>query len=174
MQFGCRPLTHLLQKEKLRALVRAHQVQETGYLFHSWHGDEEFPPCITVFSAPNYCGHGNEAALMISDGEAVDVRTFNTYKKKPYVLQDRQDAFSYYHADLTAGILHTIHHILKIGFSRGNQRVGRILSKTESIDPQYLQRIISESKTYDSDQKPKPSRGKTFAELTEEDKAKMS
>lgn len=88
-KFGRRPLSKLLDREKLRALVRAHQVQETGYYFHAWHGDEAFPPCITVFSAPNYCGHGNEAALMISDGEMVDVRTFNEYRKKPYVLADK-------------------------------------------------------------------------------------
>ena len=47
-----------------------------GYKFHTWDGPNEFPPVITVFSAPDYCGSDNDAAVMISDGETVDVRTF--------------------------------------------------------------------------------------------------
>lgn len=74
--FGRKPLKALLKKERLRAVVRAHQQKQSGYKFHTWDGPNEFPPCITVFSAPNYCASDNDAAVMISDGDRVDVRTF--------------------------------------------------------------------------------------------------
>ena len=74
--FGRTPLKALLKKEKLRAIVRAHQVKQSGYKFHTWDGPNEFPPCITVFSAPGYCNSDNDAAVMISDGDKVDLRTF--------------------------------------------------------------------------------------------------
>ena len=75
-KFGKEPLKKLLKREKLKALVRAHQQQQTGFKFHTWDGPEEFPPCITVFSAPNYCASDNDAAVMITQGDQVDVRTF--------------------------------------------------------------------------------------------------
>ena len=92
--FGKAPLKKLLQKENLRAVVRAHQQKQSGYKFHTWDGPNEFPPCITVFSAPNYCASDNDAAVMISEGDRVDVRTFTERQDKPFVLPERADAFS--------------------------------------------------------------------------------
>ena len=65
--FGKRPVNKLLEKENLRCIVRAHQVKQKGFKFHQWDGPEEFPPVITVFSAPNYSGSGNDAAVLISE-----------------------------------------------------------------------------------------------------------
>ena len=48
-----------------------------GYKFHTWDGTAAFPPCITLFSAPSYGNSDNDAAVMISDGEGVDIRTFS-------------------------------------------------------------------------------------------------
>ena len=92
--FGKAPLQHLLERESLRAIVRAHQVKDTGYKFHTWFGPACFPPCITIFSAPDYCASGNEAACMIVENEKVDLRTFEVRKDKPFVLPERLDAFS--------------------------------------------------------------------------------
>ena len=92
--FGKRPLKQLLKKEKLRAVVRAHQMKQSGYKFHTWDGPNELPPCITVFSAPNYGASENDAAVMISDGDRVDVRTFTERQDKPFVLPEREDALS--------------------------------------------------------------------------------
>ena len=74
--FGKKPLKKLLNKANLRAIVRAHQMKQSGYKFKSWDGPNVFPPCITIFSSPNYCSCDNNAALMICDGDKVDVRTF--------------------------------------------------------------------------------------------------
>ena len=49
---------------------------------------------ITMFSAPNYSGSGNDAAVLISEKENVDVRTFEEKRDKPFILHDRADAFS--------------------------------------------------------------------------------
>ena len=92
--FGKKPLKRLLQAENLKASVRAHQQKQSGYKFHTWDGPEAFPPCITVFSAPNYCASANDAAVMISDGEKVDVRTFTERQDKPFVLPERADGIS--------------------------------------------------------------------------------
>lgn len=41
-------------------------MQLDGYKMHKWNGISSFPPVITVFSAPNYCGtyHNTGAILM--------------------------------------------------------------------------------------------------------------
>jgi serine/threonine-protein phosphatase 2B catalytic subunit len=37
-----------------------------GYKMHKWDGAESFPPVITVFSAPNYCGsYKNKGAVIL-------------------------------------------------------------------------------------------------------------
>ena len=51
---------------------------------------------ITIFSAPNYCQSGNQASVMISEDDKVDLRTFDVRKDKPFILHDRQDAFSFF------------------------------------------------------------------------------
>ena len=46
------------------------------------------PKCITIFSAPNYCGQwGNKGAIFVSRPHAVDVLTFEECQEKPIVLQ---------------------------------------------------------------------------------------
>ena len=92
--FGHKPLKKLLKRENLKALVRAHQVKQDGFKFHLWDGPEAFPPCITIFSAPCYGNSDNDAAVMISEGDGVDIRTFSARKDKPYALPDNEDALS--------------------------------------------------------------------------------
>ena len=63
------------------------------------------PLCITVFSAPNYCGsYGNRAAVFCTsaDREGEDVITFEEDESKPVVLRmneqglENVDAISFY------------------------------------------------------------------------------
>ena len=91
--FGRRPLNALLEKEGLKCIIRAHEVKQKGYKFHLWHGKDEFPPVITVFSAPNYSNSDNQASVLITDGENVDIRTFAERKDKPFILPERTNAF---------------------------------------------------------------------------------
>ena len=75
-----------------------------GYKMHSWNGKDNFPPVITVFSAPNYCGiHGNEGAVLITKGSDFDVKTFTENNNQPFLIPDYNpfvDGFTYFHADL--------------------------------------------------------------------------
>ena len=155
--FGRTPLKALLKKDRLRAVVRAHQQKRTGYKFHTWDGPNEFPPCITVFSAPNYCASDNEAAVMISDGDRVDVRTFTERQDKPFVLPERADAFSVFQPRLQSLVLDAIYHVLKLSLSAQSPGLRKTLSSTQSVDKAYLQRVIEASKQDAADQPTKPA-----------------
>lgn len=39
---------------------------DEGYKMHMWAGPQADPPCITIFSAPNYCEHENPASILIT------------------------------------------------------------------------------------------------------------
>lgn len=49
-----------------------------GYKMHKWDGPSCLPPVITIFSAPNYCGHyDNKAAVLCLDSQGkMSVRQF--------------------------------------------------------------------------------------------------
>ena len=75
-KFGSRPLASLLRKAKFNSLVRAHEVQDDGFKFH-WIGNDGYPKCITVFSAPNYCGqYGNRGAVVCSTPTNIEILTY--------------------------------------------------------------------------------------------------
>ena len=98
--FGVNPVNKILVNEGLKSIVRAHECKVDGYKFHMWNGEEEFPPVITVFSAPNYCGtHDNKAGILISEDDEIDVRVFKERQDKPYNLMNNPqlDAFSFFH-----------------------------------------------------------------------------
>jgi len=72
-RYGFRAIVSFLAQNGLVGLMRAHEVQEEGYLYHYVDMQSEdgsktghiTPPVITIFSAPNYCGrYGNKAAVM--------------------------------------------------------------------------------------------------------------
>ena len=57
-------------------MIRAHEVQQEGYKFQMV-DREGNPRCVTIFSAPNYCGmYGNKGAIFVSRPDSVDVLTF--------------------------------------------------------------------------------------------------
>jgi serine/threonine-protein phosphatase 2B catalytic subunit len=61
--FGQEACRSFLERNNLRTIFRAHEVQLKGYKLHRWQGST-FPSVITVFSAPNYCdSYGNEGAI---------------------------------------------------------------------------------------------------------------
>lgn len=68
--FTAHALFEFLSRNELLAVVRAHEFEEDGFMFH-FDGQEyraldhracrDFPPLLTVFSAPNYCDtHSNK------------------------------------------------------------------------------------------------------------------
>ena len=42
---------------------------------HRWGGAQAFPPVITVFSAPNYCGeYRNKGAVILIENEKMNIK----------------------------------------------------------------------------------------------------
>ena len=71
VKFGWPVLKPLLERNQLKTLVRAHQQKDMGYKLHLWAGKDEEgvdrdPPCITIFSAPNYSNHQNPGSILIT------------------------------------------------------------------------------------------------------------
>ena len=75
-----------------------------------WNGEEEYPPVITVFSAPNYCGGKNKAAVIISElHEDLDLKVYTEKKDKPVLVpcpnnyaNEKLDAFTAFHGQILA------------------------------------------------------------------------
>ncbi|XP_063220678.1 uncharacterized protein LOC134530059 [Bacillus rossius redtenbacheri] len=63
--YGSRAVKEFLANTNLELICRAHQMVNAGYEFFI---DREV---ITVFSAPNYIGHGNDGAIMCVDRNMV-------------------------------------------------------------------------------------------------------
>ncbi|KAG9401506.1 hypothetical protein AC1031_009367 [Aphanomyces cochlioides] len=73
--YNCTAVYDFLTANNLMCMVRAHEMQDEGYLFHfsspayfdlDTRPAKEFPPVISVFSAANYCDtYGNMAAYLV-------------------------------------------------------------------------------------------------------------
>ena len=64
VHYSALAVNKFLDRNCLISVIRGHEVEASGYKFHKWKGDE-FPPVITIFSAPNYCDiYNNKAAIL--------------------------------------------------------------------------------------------------------------
>lgn len=111
-EFGLQPLKNFLLKNNFMSLIRAHQVQPDGYKMHRWGGPQAFPSCITVFSAPNYCGsHGNKGAVItITDAGKFGIKQYKDVDH-PYHLPGDIDLFEWslpYLIDKTIEIMRAV------------------------------------------------------------------
>lgn len=62
---------------------------------HRWGGPNAFPPCITVFSAPNYCGnHGNKGAVIMLEDGKMGIKQYRDVDA-PYHLPGGIDLFKW-------------------------------------------------------------------------------
>ncbi len=57
-----------------------------------WAGKNEDPVCITIFSAPNYCGHENPGSIFVTGSPNVKDRVlcYDEYAHQNYMLLDRE------------------------------------------------------------------------------------
>ena len=68
-------------------------------------GKKKQAPVITIFSAPNYCGKGNEAAYIFSEGEKpLEIMQFTEAKNKPYFMNSSKNVFTYYMVDIAVWV----------------------------------------------------------------------
>ena len=74
--FGKKPTNEFLQREGLKAIVRAHECQYDGFKAHLWNGEDKPAPVITLFSAPNYSQSNNAGAILKTDGRSLNVHHY--------------------------------------------------------------------------------------------------
>ncbi len=105
-------------------------MQIDGYKMHKWGGTQAFPPVMTVFSAPNYCGtYNNKGAVIVLETD--NKLTIKQYRNvdHPYFLPRNMDLFSFsipYLAEQVSNMLLSVVSRDKAGISP--------LSKTEKTD----------------------------------------
>jgi serine/threonine-protein phosphatase 2B catalytic subunit len=117
-KFGYSPVKEFLKKNCLLSIVRAHQVQLDGYKMHKWGGAQAFPPVMTVFSAPNYCGTYNNkgAVILLENDSKLTIKQYRNVEH-PYHLPKNMDLFSFsipYLAEQVSGMLVSV-----VGKSQG-------------------------------------------------------
>ena len=74
------------------------------------------------------------------------MRTFTVRKDKPFILHDRQDAFSFFQAHLQGHVLDCIYNILRTAHGANSKLVSNALALSPSADPEYLKKVVAESR----------------------------
>ena len=93
--YGAKGLMPFLDNNNLTCIVRAHQVMEEGYKLHYFLQDVDVPPCITVFSAPNYCDiYHNKGSFMRLEPDSICFEQFDAVDH-PTHLPGMVDAISF-------------------------------------------------------------------------------
>jgi serine/threonine-protein phosphatase 2B catalytic subunit len=103
-------VTSFLERNKLMAVIRAHEAQDAGYAqliyttfltlipvhrFRLYKRTASFSSVLTIFSAPNYLDmHNNKAAVLIYGNNSMNIRQFNAMPH-PYWLPNFMDAFTW-------------------------------------------------------------------------------
>lgn len=78
---------------------------------HLWAGAKEFPPVITVFSAPNYCGeYNNKGAVILIENEKMSVKQYIDVEH-PFQLPNNIDALTWSMPFITEKIHQMMSHL---------------------------------------------------------------
>ncbi|XP_055327209.1 LOW QUALITY PROTEIN: serine/threonine-protein phosphatase 2B catalytic subunit beta isoform-like [Paramacrobiotus metropolitanus] len=89
-----------LRRNHLLGVIRAHEIQDTGFKMYRKQRSADFPALITIFSAPNYLDvYKNKAAILIytinkAGKNEMNIRQFN-YVTHPYWLPNFMDVFTW-------------------------------------------------------------------------------
>ena len=71
-------INEFLVRNKIRSVIRVHELQDLGYRMYKKSSDTGFLSLITIFSAPNYCDvYKNKAAIMKYENNRVNIHQFN-------------------------------------------------------------------------------------------------
>ncbi|KAG8810420.1 3',5'-cyclic-nucleotide phosphodiesterase (PDEase) (3':5'-CNP) [Serendipita sp. 407] len=91
--YGYKAVRRFLDHNRLSLLIRAHEVEESGY--RRFTTNNQRAHLMTLFSAPNYLDfYGNLGAVMVYERGKMSVRQFK-YTEHPYWLPNFADAFTW-------------------------------------------------------------------------------
>lgn len=93
--FGAKALLPYLSGNNLVSVIRAHEAQLEGFKMYKWNKKIDFPSCVTVFSAANYCDvYGNKGAIIKFKNNQFNLVQFNC-SPHPFLLPDFQNLFTW-------------------------------------------------------------------------------
>lgn len=93
--FGAKSLIPYLVNNSMVSVIRAHEAQIEGFKMYRWNKKVDFPSCITVFSAPNYCDvYGNKGAVIKFKSNQFNLVQYSCCPH-PFYLPDFQNLFSW-------------------------------------------------------------------------------
>lgn len=93
--FGAKSLIPFLVNNNMVSLIRAHEAQIEGFKMYRWNKKVDFPSCVTVFSAANYCDvYGNKGAVIKFKSNQFNLVQFSC-NPHPFFLPDFQNLFSW-------------------------------------------------------------------------------
>ena len=93
--FGAKSLLPYLASNTLVSVIRAHEVQLDGFKMYKWNKLSDFPTCVTVFSAPNYCDvYNNKGAIIKFKNNLFNLLQYNCVSH-PFILPDFHNSFSW-------------------------------------------------------------------------------
>lgn len=93
--FGAKALLPYLNNNNFVSVIRAHEAQLEGFKMYKWNKKIDFPSCVTVFSAANYCDvYNNKGAIIKFKNNLFNLVQFNC-SPHPFLLPDFQNLFSW-------------------------------------------------------------------------------
>jgi len=123
-----------LKRNKLTAIIRAHEAIFDGYRFQLLSEETQVPKVITIFSAPNYCDvYKNKAAFLIFADDQVDIKQFDA-SPHPYFLPNFMDVFTWSMPFVAENACSVLKEVLSFATTcrRNTQEIEELVNVTNS------------------------------------------